>query len=320
MPIAFEQVGYTYIDPKSRKRKARRLERGERAGERGKWGADPDAIWALHDISFTLEDGEFLGICGHTGSGKSTLIQHMNGLVRPTEGRVRLDGRDLADKAAAAWARSKVGMVFQCPEHQLFAASVREDVAFGPRNMGLGEEEVDERVRASLSEVGLSYDELAEMSPFELSGGQQRRVAFAGVLAMSPKVLVLDEPAAGLDPKSRREFLSLIKELHSRGTTVVMVSHNMEDLAVLCTRILVLKEGRQLMLGTPEEVFADAALLKSVGLAAPAPQALAARLRDAGFSLPRALYDVNTLADDIASQLAASGRHEPCAGEGGGAS
>ena len=303
MPIAFEQVGYTYIDPKSRKKKTRRIERGEKAPERGKWGTDPDAIWALRDISFTLEDGEFLGICGHTGSGKSTLIQHMNGLVHPTEGRVLVDGEDLADKAAAARARTNCGMVFQYPEHQLFAATVYEDVAFGPRNMNLDPDEVDARVRASLKSVGLDFDEIAEKSPFELSGGQQRRVAFAGVLAMKPKTLVLDEPVAGLDPKSRREFLGLINELHDGGLTVVMVSHNMEDLAALCSRILVLKEGRQLMLGTPAEVFSDAALLKSVGLAAPAPQAFASKLRSRGFSLARDLYGIESLAADIAANL-----------------
>ena len=303
MPIAFEQVGYTYIDPKSRKKKSRLIERGEGAAERGKWGTDPDAIWALRDITFTLEDGEFLGICGHTGSGKSTLIQHMNGLVHPTEGRVLIDGEDLADKAVAAKARTGCGMVFQYPEHQLFAATVYEDVAFGPRNMGLSSDEIDVRVRTSLKDVGLNFDEIAEKSPFELSGGQQRRVAFAGVLAMKPRILVLDEPVAGLDPKSRREFLGLISELHGSGLTVVMVSHNMEDLAALCSRILVLKEGRQLMLGAPAEVFSDAALLKSVGLAAPAPQAFACKLREKGFSLPRDLYGIESLADDITANL-----------------
>lgn len=306
MPIEFQQVGYTYIDPKSRKRKARRLERGEKAAERGKWGTDPDAIWALRDISFTLEDGEFLGVCGHTGSGKSTLIQHMNGLMQPSEGRVLFDGEDLADKEVAARIRASCGMVFQYPEHQLFAATVYEDVAYGPRNMGLSADEVDVRVREGLASVGLDFDELRDASPFELSGGQQRRVAFAGVLAMRPKVLVLDEPVAGLDPQARREFLSLIKGLHESGLTVAMISHSMEDLAELCDRILVLSEGCQLLLGAPAEVFADAALLKSVGLAAPASQALALRLRERGFSLPRNLYDVESLADDLAKELAPS--------------
>lgn len=309
MPIEFQQVGYTYIDPKSRKRKARRLERGEKAAERGKWGTDPDAIWALRDVSFTLEDGEFLGVCGHTGSGKSTLIQHMNGLIQPSEGCVLFDGENMADKAVAARMRTSCGMVFQYPEHQLFAATVYEDVAYGPRNMGFSADEVDARVREGLASVGLVFDELRESSPFELSGGQQRRVAFAGVLAMRPKVLVLDEPVAGLDPQARREFLALIKGLHASGLTVVMVSHCMEDLAELCDRILVLSEGRQLMLGAPEEVFADADLLKSVGLSVPASQSLALRLRQKGFELPRSLYDVDSLADDIAAALVPGARN-----------
>lgn len=309
MPIEFQQVGYTYIDPKSRKRKARRLERGEKAAERGKWGTDPDAIWALRDVSFTLEDGEFLGVCGHTGSGKSTLIQHMNGLIQPSEGCVLFDGENMADKAVAARMRTSCGMVFQYPEHQLFAATVYEDVAYGPRNMGFSADEVDARVREGLASVGLAFDELRESSPFELSGGQQRRVAFAGVLAMRPKVLVLDEPVAGLDPQARREFLALIKGLHASGLTVVMVSHCMEDLAELCDRILVLSEGRQLMLGAPEEVFADADLLKSVGLSVPASQSLALRLRQKGFELPRSLYDVDSLADDIAAALVPGARN-----------
>lgn len=305
MPIEFQQVGYTYIDPKSRKRKARRLSRGEKTAERGKWGTDPDALWALHDVSFTVEDGEFLGVCGHTGSGKSTLVQHMNGLLHPTEGRVLFDGQDMAAKEVAASVRSRCGIVFQYPEHQLFAATVFEDVAFGPRNMGLSADEVETRVVEALESVGLSAEELREKSPFELSGGQQRRVAFAGVLAMRPKVLVLDEPVAGLDPKARREFLSLIKGLHETGLTVIMISHNMEDIADLCDRVLVLSEGSLLMLGTPAEVFSDAALLKSVGLAVPASQGLALRLRECGFDLPRDLYDLEGLAEDIAASYAA---------------
>ena len=310
MPVAFEQVSYTYVDPKSRKKKERRKlfgRKGEAGAstrdERAAWGTAPDAVWALSDVSFCIEDGEFFGIAGHTGSGKSTLIQHMNGLVRPTCGRVLFDGEDLADKAAAARARAKCGLVFQYPEHQLFAASVYEDVAFGPRNMGVPEDEVDGRVRAALAQVGLDFEAVAQRSPFELSGGQQRRVAFAGVLAMEPKVLVLDEPVAGLDPKARAEFLALIRQLHQSGLTVVMVSHCMDDLAALCDRILVLKEGAQFMLGTPAEVFADPALLKSVGLGAPAAQSVALNLRERGFALPRMLYDAETLADDLAVEL-----------------
>lgn len=311
MHIAFEGVSYSYADPKRQEKRRSRAERRRKAGvikdaaslEHGKaaWGTDPDAVWALRDISFTLEDGEFLGLAGHTGSGKSTLIQHMNGLVHPTYGRVLLDGQDLADKKVAQACRGKVGLVFQYPEYQLFAATVREDVAFGPKNLGLSDNEVQARVQSALESVRLNPDELGDKSPFELSGGQQRRVAFAGVLAMEPQVLVLDEPVAGLDPVAREEFLSLIAELHTSGLTIVMVSHSMDDLARLADRVLVLNEGQSFALGSPAEVFARGEELRAIGLDAPAAQKLAAELRDAGFDLPRELYDVSTLADDIAA-------------------
>lgn len=334
MSIAFEQVSYTYLDASAQKqrRKAARAGGAVRAGgagesatakgaeaagsvggpeasggvERAKWGTDPQAVWALHEVTFTLEDGDFLGIAGHTGSGKSTLIQHFNGLIRPTSGRVLFDGRDLAQKGSAAYARERCGLVLQYPEHQLFAATVYEDVAFGPRNFGVTGSELDERVGRALEQVGLRPEEVRDMSPFELSGGQQRRVALAGVLAMRPQVLVLDEPAAGLDPKARAEFLALLRGLHAQGMTVVMVSHNMDDLAALATRILVLSRGRILMQGTPEEVFADPIALRGVGLGVPAAQTFALRLREQGFALPRALYDVEALADDLAAALSAA--------------
>lgn len=300
MRLAFEDVSYSYEGGEAKKKRGRRKKDVARQAD---WGNAPDAVWALRDVTFTVEPGEFFGVAGHTGSGKSTLIQHMNGLVHPTCGRVLADGRDLAEKGVAAEVRRQVGLVFQYPENQLFANTVYDDVAFGPRNMGLGAEEVDRRVREGLALVGLSFDELSERSPFDLSGGQQRRVAFAGVLAMEPEVLVLDEPVAGLDPLSREEFLGLIRELHAGGRTIVMVSHSMEDLAALCDRILVLSEGRLFRLGTPAEVFADAAALKAVGLGAPASEAFAASLREAGFTLGRDLYDERTLAADIAAQL-----------------
>ena len=301
MRLAFEDVSYSYEGGEAKKRRGRRKKDAARQAD---WGNAPDAVWALRDVTFTVEPGEFFGVAGHTGSGKSTLIQHMNGLVHPTCGRVLADGRDLAEKGVATEVRRQVGLVFQYPENQLFANTVYDDVAFGPRNMGLGAEEVDRRVREGLALVGLSFDELSERSPFDLSGGQQRRVAFAGVLAMEPEVLVLDEPVAGLDPLSREEFLGLIRELHAGGRTIVMVSHSMEDLAALSDRILVLSEGRVFRLGTPAEVFADAAALKAVGLGAPAPEAFAASLREVGFTLGRDLYDERTLAADIAAQLA----------------
>lgn len=315
MRIAFERVSYSYANPERKEKQRGRAKRRREAGvleeapslEHGKaaWGTDPDAIWALRDIDFALEDGEFLGIAGHTGSGKSTLIQHMNGLVNPTRGRVLLDGQDLADKRVAQACRGKVGLVFQYPEYQLFAATVREDVAFGPRNLGLPEDEVAARVERALAQVGLDPADVAERSPFELSGGQQRRVAFAGVLAMEPQVLVLDEPVAGLDPVAREEFLALIARLHQGGLTVVMVSHSMDDLARFSDRILVLNQGAQFALGTPAEVFARGDELRGIGLDVPAAHKLALALRGEGLNLPRELYGTANLADDLAALYAA---------------
>ena len=306
--IEFDHVSYTY-DAAMAKRQQKAAKRGKAStdvqAERAKWGNDPDALWAVRDVTFSVMEGEFLGIAGHTGSGKSTLIQHMNALVRPTMGRVLVDGKDISDKAAATQARSLVGVVFQYPEHQLFAATVFDDVAFGPRNMGLSEEEVVERVKESLAQVGLDYDEVQEKSPFELSGGQQRRVAFAGVLAMRPRVLVLDEPAAGLDPAARRDFLGMISDLHKRGLTVVMVSHSMDDLARLTDRVLIMKEGEMFCVGTPAEVFIHADELNAIGLGQPCPQRMAGKLRDAGMPLGiSVLYDEASLVREVAGRVA----------------
>lgn len=306
--IEFDHVSYTY-DAAMAKRQQKAAKRGKAStdvqAERAKWGNDPDALWAVRDVTFSVMEGEFLGIAGHTGSGKSTLIQHMNALVRPTMGRVLVDGKDISDKAAATQARSLVGVVFQYPEHQLFAATVFDDVAFGPRNMGLSEEEVVERVKESLAQVGLDFDEVQEKSPFELSGGQQRRVAFAGVLAMRPRVLVLDEPAAGLDPAARRDFLGMISDLHKRGLTVVMVSHSMDDLARLTDRVLIMKEGEMFCVGTPAEVFIHADELNAIGLGQPCPQRMAVKLRDAGMPLDiSVLYDEASLVREVAGRIA----------------
>ena len=277
MPIAFDEVSFSY------------------EGERGPR--------ALDSVSFDIRDGEFFGIAGHTGSGKSTLIQHMNGLLSPTRGRVIVDGGDLADKHHAAACRGRIGVVFQYPEHQLFAATVREDVAFGPRNLGLAAEEVAQRVDRAIATVGLDAETVGDMSPFELSGGQQRRVALAGVIAMAPTTLVLDEPAAGLDPQGRAGLLALIGELHANGLTIVMVSHSMDDLARMADRILVLNAGRVETLDAPAAVFSRADELRAIGLDVPAAASFAAQLRGDGFDLPQALYDVESLADDIAAQL-----------------
>lgn len=303
--IQFEHVYYSY--EKSTRERARRRKKNAPAAQAAEWGNDPNAVWALRDISFDVYDGEMLGIAGHTGSGKSTIIQHMNGLAHPTQGRVLLQGVSMEDKRVSEEAKTTVGMVFQYPEHQLFANTVFEDVAFGPQNLGLPAEEVTERVLEALQLVGLDADEVAQKSPFALSGGQQRRCAFAGVLAMRPRVLVLDEPVAGLDPAARAEFLQLIDDLHARGLTIVMVSHSMEDIAAHCDRVLVMNKGGIVSHGTPREVFASDRDLKSIGLGLPAPQHMAQLLRDAGVPLPCGrLYSTETLAEGIAA-LAAGG-------------
>ena len=280
--IQLEGMSFTYDAAEAR----RQRKAGKKpAPKQAKWGNSPEALWALDNVTLEVRKGEFLGIAGHTGSGKSTLIQHMNGILHPTNGRVVAFGRDVAEKGAANDVRGRVGVVFQYPENQLFAATVAEDVAFGPRNLGLSEEEVSARVERSLRTVGLDPKEIAARSPFELSGGQQRRVAFAGVLAMEPEVLVLDEPAAGLDPKARKSFLDMVSHLHEEGLTVVMVSHNMDDLANLCDRVAVMSEGKLLMEGTPAEVFSRAAELTAVGLATTSPEHFANLLREGGLAV-----------------------------------
>ena len=280
--IQLEGVSFTYDAAEAR----RQRKAGKKpAPKQAKWGNSPEALWALDNVTLEVRKGEFLGIAGHTGSGKSTLIQHMNGILHPTNGRVVAFGRDVAEKGAANDVRGRVGVVFQYPENQLFAATVAEDVAFGPRNLGLSEEEISARVERSLRTVGLDPKEIAARSPFELSGGQQRRVAFAGVLAMEPEVLVLDEPAAGLDPKARKSFLDMVAHLHEEGLTVVMVSHNMDDLANLCDRVAVMSEGKLLMEGTPAEVFSRADELTSVGLATTSPEHFANLLREGGLAV-----------------------------------
>lgn len=268
------------------------------------WGNDPSSPWALRNVSLTVRRGEFLGLAGHTGSGKSTLVQHLNGLIRPQEGSVYALGLDLANKKDAAAVKAKVGVVFQYPERQLFAETVAQDVAFGPHNLGLSQAEVVRRVESSLARVGLDLATVGDKSPFELSGGQQRRVAFAGVLAMEPEVLVLDEPMAGLDPAARSDFLELIDRLHHGGLTVVMVSHSMDDLANCCDRIVVMNEGAVFAEGTPAQVFAHADELKSIGLGVPAAQRMALALAKAGVPLRfDGLYTVESLADELVDLL-----------------
>lgn len=303
--IELSHVSYSYsLSARERRRWHKRSAVADKSNKQALWGNDPSSPWALRDVSLTVRRGEFLGLAGHTGSGKSTLVQHLNGLIRPQEGSVRALGLDLSNKKDAAAVKAKVGVVFQYPERQLFAETVAQDVAFGPHNLGLPQDEVDRRVESSLSRVGLDLSTVGDKSPFELSGGQQRRVAFAGVLAMEPEVLVLDEPMAGLDPAARRDFLELIDRLHRNGLTVVMVSHSMDDLANCCDRIVVMNEGVVFAEGTPEQVFAHADELKSIGLGVPAAQRMALALAEAGVPLRRGgLYTVESLADELADLL-----------------
>lgn len=254
---------------------------------------------ALDSVSLSIRDGEFIGVIGHTGSGKSTLIAHLNALDRPEPGTVFVNGMDLGAKDAdLAKVRRTVGLVFQYPEYQLFEETVAKDVAFGPRNLKLSEDEVQTRVRRAMEMVGLA-ERYADRSPFDLSGGQKRRAAIAGVLAMEPSILILDEPAAGLDPVGRREMLDLVKRIHEAGTTVVMVSHSMDDVGRLCDRLIVLEHGHVAFTGTPAEVFRHGDELRAIGLGVPECARLAAALREKGFSLPEDIYSY----DDVRSAL-----------------
>ena len=266
---------------------------------------------ALSDVNLTIGDGEFIGLIGHTGSGKSTLVQHLNGLIMPTSGRVLVDGMDLADKATDRRAiRQRVGLVFQYPENQLFEETVEKDIAFGPKNLGLGEEEIARRVKDAMHRVALDYDTLHERSVFELSGGQMRRVAIAGVLAMEPQVLVLDEPCAGLDPRGREEILGLIRDLHREsGATIVMVSHSMDDVASLAERVIVMNHGEVVMDGAPRDVFSCGEELRGMGLDVPQAVQLAAKLRSSGFDIPEGIYRIEEIKAEIEKILGKGGSH-----------
>ena len=270
----------------------------------------PFSAVALNDVSLTIEDGELIGLLGHTGSGKTTLVQHLNGLIKPTSGRVVVDGLDLTQKGVSLLeVRKKVGLVFQYPEYQLFEETVAKDIAFGPRNMGLDAEEIDRRVRGAMEQVGLNYDDVAERSPFELSGGPMRRVAIAGVLAMQPRVLILDEPTAGLDPAGRNSILQMIRDLHAAGgLTVIMVSHSMDDISTLATRLVVMSRGELVMTGTPREVFSRQEELRAIGLGVPQAAELAHALIAEGFPLPADLYTLDEVCTAIVALKSREGR------------
>ena len=259
---------------------------------------------ALDKVSFTINDGEFIGIIGHTGSGKSTLIQHLNGLLKPTGGTVIVNGMDLMDKATSMKeVRRTIGLVFQYPEYQLFEETVEKDIAFGPKNLGLDEKKIATRVRDAMRLVDLDYAQFANKSPFELSGGQKRRVAIAGVLAMEPDILILDEPTAGLDPYGRDYILGLVENWHKLGRTILMVSHSMDDVARFADRIFVMNHGRLEMQGTPDEVFAQEERLRAMGLDVPAVTTLAGELSRRGFDLPRHIHTMDEMERALVSLL-----------------
>ena len=271
----------------------------------------PGESVALEDITFFVEDGEFLGIIGHTGSGKSTLLQHLNGLLKPDEGTIEIGDTDItASGISMVEIRKRIGLVFQYPEYQLFEETVAKDVAFGPRNLGLGEEEIEERVREAIELVGLDYEKFKDRSPFELSGGQKRRVAIAGVIAMRPEVLILDEPTAGLDPKAHKDVLTMIEEVHRRtGNITILVSHNMADIAGLSDKVLVIDSGRMVTIGTPKEVFSHRRELSGVGLYLPPITQLTESLRDRGMEIGETILSIDEAADRIAEYLNDKGKN-----------
>lgn len=280
MPIVLDSVTYTY-------------------GQ-----GTPFEKQALTGISLTINEGEFIGIIGHTGSGKSTLVQHLNGLLHPTEGQVTVNGINLADKTEEAkQSRHMVGMVFQYPEHQLFEETIAKDIAFGPTNLGLTQEEIEQRVKDAMDFVGLDYKTYADRSPFHLSGGQMRRVAIAGVVAMKPKYLVLDEPSAGLDPAGREEIFAEIMRLHKeQGVTVILVSHNMEDISKMATRLLVIDDGKVLLDGKPIDIFMKyRETLQKAGVDVPPVSQLTAYLNQRGLSVSEEAITIDDVVASIES-------------------
>ena len=266
----------------------------------------PHESVALEDVSFKAEDGQLVGIIGHTGSGKSTLVQHLNGLLRPKSGSIIVGDTDItADGVIMRDIRRKIGLVFQYPEYQLFEETVAKDVAFGPANLGLSQDEIDLRVKEAIEMVGLDYEQVKNLSPFELSGGQKRRVAIAGVIAMKPEVLILDEPTAGLNPKAHADILNMVKTIHASEKNIVfLVSHNMNDIAEMSDKVLVMDHGRLAMDGTPVEVFSRGKELKSMGLAVPDAMEVATRLKEAGMDIDTKCITMDEVADEIANKIA----------------
>lgn len=255
----------------------------------------PEKSVAVDNVSFTINRGEFVGIIGHTGSGKSTLIQHLNGLLMPDEGSITIDGEEITRQGFSLIdIRKRIGLVFQYPEYQLFEEDVKTDVAFGPKNLGLDEDEMSKRARTAIELVGLDYDEVADVSPFDLSGGQKRRVAIAGVIAMQPDILILDEPTAGLDPKAHQDILDMIQRIHENVSSIIIfVSHNMNDIARLSDRVLVMHEGKLVMNGTPKEIFSESEKLFEMGLGLPEVTKLMQDLTLGGVKVPTSVLTID---------------------------
>ena len=260
---------------------------------------------ALDNVNLEIEDGEFLAVIGHTGSGKSTLIQNLNGLLKPASGKIYVDGTDITDKdTKLVDIRKKVGLVFQYPEYQLFEETIAKDIAYGPSNLELNEDEILRRVKKSMEMVGLNYEEYKDISPFELSGGQKRRVAIAGVIAMEPKVLILDEPTAGLDPAGRDDILEQIKLLHEKyNMTIILVSHSMEDVGKLAEKIIVMNDGHIELQGKPKEVFKEIDTLEKIGLAVPQVTYLMRELKKKGFNVSEDIFTVEKAKSELLNIL-----------------
>lgn len=260
---------------------------------------------ALTDINCEFNDGEFIVLIGHTGSGKSTLIQHLNGLLKPTKGKIIIDGVDITEKKTKLTnIRRNIGLVFQYPEYQLFEETIEKDIEFGPRNLGLPQEEITKRVKRAMEMVGLDYNTYKDKSPFDLSGGQKRRVAIAGVVAMEPKVLILDEPIAGLDPKGRDDILKQIRKLHDDyKTTTIMISHSMEDVAKIADRVVVMNQGSIVLDGKVADVFKEVDTLENIGLGVPQVTYLLRELRKKGFSIPEDIYTIKDAKQAILEYL-----------------
>ena len=265
---------------------------------------------ALDNINLELEEGKFYALIGHTGSGKSTLIQHLNGLLKPTSGKIFIDGIDITDKKTVmSEIRKRVGLVFQYPEYQLFEETIEKDIAFGPTNLGLSPEEVSKKVKRAMEIVGLDYEKYKDLSPFEISGGQKRRVAIAGVVAMEPKVLILDEPIAGLDPRGRDDILNQLRKLHEEyKLTVILVTHSMEDVADIAEEVIVMSDAKVIMKGTPREVFTKVDMLESVGLGAPQITYLMKKLKEKGFSVREDIFTVEEAKAEILRYLGKGGQ------------